>query len=76
MSHNNDCNSAVSGKQYNEAVKIVKKICRKIDFIFDQYGLIEGSNFISKNDWKTFTSVFGESTKSFNPAIKFKKSNK
>lgn len=68
-----DCNSGVIGWQYDEAIKTVRKVCDKIDFLFTQHGFLEKSNFISKNDWKTFVVVFGESTKSFNPAMEFKK---
>ncbi len=68
-----DCNSGVIGWQYDEAIKTVRKVCNKIDFSFAQHGFLEESNFISKNDWKTFVVVFGESTKSFNPLMKFKK---
>ena len=68
-----DCNSGVSGWQYDDAVKIVPKLCNEIDFSFVRNGFLDKSNFISKNDWKTFVVVFGKSTKSFNPAMKFKK---
>lgn len=68
-----DCNSGVSGWQYDDAVKIVPKLCHEIDFSFVRNGFLDKSNFISNNDWKTFVVVFGESTKSFNPAMKFKK---
>lgn len=68
-----DCNSGVSGSQYDNAVKIVPKLCNEIDFSFVKNGFLDKSNFISINDWKTFVVVFGKSTKSFNPVMKFKK---
>jgi hypothetical protein len=70
---NHDCNTGVIGWQYDEAIKTVKKVCNKIDFSFAQHGFLEESNFISNNDWKTFVAVFGESSKSFNPTMKFRK---
>lgn len=68
-----DCNTGVIGWQYDEAIKTVGKVCNKIDFSFAQHGFLEESNFISNNDWKTFVAVFGESSKSFNPIMKFRK---
>jgi len=60
-----DCNSAVSGFQYNNAIQIVKNICKKIDYSYPTHGKILKSNFISENDWKTFVNIFGSNTNSF-----------
>lgn len=60
-----DCNSAVAGFQYDNATKIVKNICKKIDYTYSTHGKILKSNFISENDWKTFTNIFGSNTNSF-----------
>ena len=68
-----DCNSGVIGWQYDEAIKTVSEVCNKIDFTFVQHGFLEKANFISKTDWKNFVVVFGESTKSLNPIMEFKK---
>jgi len=68
-----DCNSGVIGWQYDEAIKTVREVCDKIDFSFVEHGVLEKSNFISKNDWKTFVTVFGENSKSLNLAMRFKK---
>lgn len=69
-----DCNSGVVGWQYDEAIKTVRKVCDKIDFSFVRDGFLEQSSFISKSDWKAFVAIFGKSTRSFNPATTFKKS--
>jgi len=55
-----DCNSGVSGRMYDEAIKIVNQRCNKINFSYLDNGRIENSGFISNNDWKTFIKVFGE----------------
>lgn len=70
-----DCNSGVIGWQYDKAIKTVKKICKRIDYSFVSNGILEKSSFISKNDWKTFVNVFGESNKKFVPAKEFRKTN-
>lgn len=70
-----DCNSGVIGWQYDEAIKTVKKICKRIDYSFVSNGILEKSSFISNNDWKTFVNVFGESNKKFDPAKEFRKTN-
>ena len=64
---NHNCNSAVSGNEYNEAVQIVNKVCEYINFSFLHNGIIINSEFISNNDWKTFIKIFGENNKKFNP---------
>jgi len=69
-----DCNSGVIGWQYNEAINTVREICTKIDCSFVSHGYLVKSSFISKNDWKTFANVFGDSTKKFNPIKEFKRS--
>jgi len=61
-----DCNSAVGGIQYDNAIKIVKNICKKINYSYTTHGKIVKSNFISENDWKTFIKIFGNNTNSFN----------
>lgn len=61
-----DCNSGVRGNQYDNAIKIVKNICKEIDYSYITHGKIENSNFISENDWKTFVKVFGDNTNNFN----------
>ena len=68
-----DCNSGVIGWQYDEAVNMVRKICNRIEVSFVTHRFLEKSNFISKNDWKTFVGVFGENTNHYNPAMEFKK---
>lgn len=60
-----DCNSAVGGIQYDNAIKIVKNICKKIDYSYTIHGKIVKSNFISENDWKTFINIFGNNSNSF-----------
>lgn len=62
-----DCNSGVSGSDYDKAIKTVKKICKKINYEYSVDGYIENSNFISANDWKTFKKVFGENINKFYP---------
>ena len=64
---NHNCNSAVAGYEYNEAIKIISKVCEHISFSFLDNGVILNSKFISNNDWKTFIKTFGENTKEFNP---------
>ena len=61
-----DCNSAVSGSDYDKAIQTVKKICKKINYTYSNDGYIENSNFISANDWKTFKKVFGENSNLLN----------
>ncbi len=61
-----DCNSGVQGNQYDNAIKIVKNICKEIDYSYLKHGKIEKSNFISENDWKTFVKVFENNTNTFN----------
>lgn len=58
-----DCNSGTTGKKYDEAIKIVDKYCNKLNYSFQENGYLLESSFISKNDWKYFNHVFGESTK-------------
>jgi hypothetical protein len=65
-----DCNSAVSGFQYDQATKIVKQICNKINCSFASHGYILNSKFISGNDLKTFIKVFGDIDKSYDPLKK------
>lgn len=60
-----DCNSAVAGIQYNNAIKIVNNICKKINYTYLAHGKILNSNFVSENDWRTFVNVFGNNTDSF-----------
>lgn len=62
-----DCNSAVIGWQYDDAIKIIKDTCSKIDCSFTTHGYLIKSNYISKNDWKTFVTVFGETKLQFKP---------
>lgn len=64
---NHNCNSAVAGNEYNEAIQIINKVCKSINFSFLHDGIIIGSGFISNNDWKTFIKTFGENNKEFNP---------
>ena len=61
-SHN--CNSGVAGHQYENAIKLVKNICKKIKYSYQENGKISQSSFISDNDWKTFIKVFGDNQKS------------
>lgn len=65
-----DCSSAVAGRDYDLAINIVKRNCKKINHSFSTSGYLENNGFISNNDWKTFFSVFGESGKKFNPRKK------
>ena len=62
-----NCNSAVSGNDYNKAIEIISNVCEHISFSFLDKGVILNSEFISNNDWKTFVKTFGENTKEFNP---------
>lgn len=64
-----DCNSAVSGQDYEIATKIIKKMCNKINFTFQENGYIENSNFISENDWKIFKKIFGNNDFKINPNV-------
>jgi len=64
---NHNCNSAVAGYEYNEAIKIISKVCEHISFSFLDNGVILNSEFISNNDWKRFIKTFGENKKEFNP---------
>lgn len=61
-----DCNSAVSGNDYEKAKVIVNRVCQKINYNFSDNGYIENSNFMSENDWKIFEKVFGNTTASLN----------
>lgn len=61
-----DCNSSVAGSDYEKAMIIVKKVCKKINYSFPNDGHIEDSSFISANDWKTFKKVFGDNTSNLN----------
>ncbi len=55
---NHDCNSAVSGTDYNDAIDIVQENCNKINDSYEKSGRIKNSEFISNNDWKTFEKIF------------------
>jgi hypothetical protein len=70
-----DCNSGVSGRMYDEAIKIVNKVCNKINFLYLDYGIIENSSFISNNDWKIFIKVFGKVDKQLTSNILEEKNN-
>ncbi len=61
---NHNCNSGVAGQQYENAIKLVKNICKKIKYSYQENGKISQSSFISDNDWKTFIKVFGDNQKS------------
>jgi len=61
-----DCNSGVRGNQYESAIKIVRNVCKDIDYSYITHGKIEKSNFISENDWKTFIKFFGNNKNSLN----------
>jgi len=63
---NHNCNSAVSGNEYNKAIQIINNVCEDINFSFLHNGIIINSEFISNNDWKTFIKIFGENNKKFN----------
>lgn len=60
---NFDCNSGTTGKKYDDAIIIVEKNCKSLNYTFQENGYLLESSFISKNDWKDFNYVFGESTK-------------
>lgn len=63
-----DCNSGVSGREYDIAIKLVQIVCRKINYSYQDNGYILESAFISDNDWKTFEKVFGNSDFGINPS--------
>ncbi len=53
-----NCNSAVSGKSYNDAIGIVQNYCSKINDSYEKSSRLKNSEFISNNDWKTFEKIF------------------
>lgn len=55
---NHDCNSAVSGIDYDEAIRTVQENCNKINDSYEKSGQLKNSKFISNNDWKIFDKVF------------------
>lgn len=60
---NSDCNSGVSGEDYEKAKKIIEQNCDTISLNFKENGYIKNNLFISENDWKIFDNFFGKSTK-------------
>ena len=49
-----NCDSAVSGKSYEDAIAIVRDNCNNISDSYGKSGQLKNSGFISDNDWKTF----------------------
>ena len=62
---NHNCNSTVAGHQYDDAINLVQKICKNINYSYQENGKITNSTFISDNDWKIFIKIFGDNKKSF-----------
>jgi len=65
-----DCQSAVSGLEYEEALKLFDQLNNSYRYSYPEYGRIYRTNFISENDWKGFEKFFGRNPKSFEPKLK------
>lgn len=65
--HDHDFNTGSLGNSFYKAPKYPEKYANKINFSFEEHGIIKYCRFISRNDWQIFIKVFGDTDKIFDP---------
>lgn len=63
-----DCKGGVRGALYDRAAILCQRIdLKQIHATYQTHGIISGGGILTENDYKMFSAIFGETSRTYNP---------